>query len=207
MGAASEYQGSYRVYPFEATRYFLLGQTFVEPTSFKTVVEADPRAVHANLDLDDVMNKPHASDNSRNARHEVGQRNPSVVVNHGSNVRAQERGNPSELQHLGLAVIGTPGSGKSTFIQHALDLKTFPVSQTSTKRVSLEGVISVLRIHEFNLHEVAVTTEGEPCWPSRKGDGITSQIDGVVVVYSVTDLSSANPVPAKLRELAIPARF
>lgn len=111
------------------------------------------------------------------------------------------------MQQVILAVVGTPGSGKSTLIQHALDLKSLPTSRISTKKVSLEGVVSSLRIYEFNLHDISVTSEGTPCWPSKDGNGIASQIEGILVIYSITDISSAKPIPAILRESPIPEKF
>ncbi|KAI4286970.1 MAG: hypothetical protein L6R35_003772 [Caloplaca aegaea] len=111
------------------------------------------------------------------------------------------------MREIALAVIGTSGSGKSTFIQHALDLKKLPNSRTSTKKVSLEGIISVLRIHEIDAGEVEVAPDGALSWPLVDASGNTYEIDGAVVVYSITDVGSTKPLPELLRlpmGLAVP---
>ncbi|KAL8812520.1 MAG: hypothetical protein Q9200_000955 [Gallowayella weberi] len=105
------------------------------------------------------------------------------------------------MPQVGLAVIGTPGSGKSTFVQHALDLKKCSKASPSTKKVSLEGVVSLLRIHEFNILDVDITPEGLPKWPHMSGQGTPRQIDGVIMVYSINDSSSTSPIPRLLRSL------
>ncbi|KAL8967290.1 MAG: hypothetical protein Q9197_005508 [Variospora fuerteventurae] len=103
------------------------------------------------------------------------------------------------MREIALGVVGTSGSGKSTFIQHALDLKKLPNSRTSTKRVSLEGIISVLRIHEIDAVEVEVAPDGALSWPLVDASGNTYEIDGAVVVYSITDVGSTKPLPELLR--------
>lgn len=111
------------------------------------------------------------------------------------------------MREIALAVIGTSGSGKSTFIQHALDLKKLPNSRTSTKKVSLEGIISVLRIHEIDAGEVEVAPDGALSWPLVDASGNTYEIDGAVVVYSITDVGSTKPLPELLRESRLPPMF
>ncbi|KAL8721509.1 MAG: hypothetical protein Q9225_001808 [Loekoesia sp. 1 TL-2023] len=104
------------------------------------------------------------------------------------------------MRHVVLAVIGTPRSGKSTFIQHALDLKRLPSSKISTKKVSLEGIVSVLQIHELNVHKIDTYSDGTPLWrPEHTDEDITDKVDGVVVVYNINDLASTKPIPAVLR--------
>ncbi|KAL8650858.1 MAG: hypothetical protein Q9210_003577, partial [Variospora velana] len=103
------------------------------------------------------------------------------------------------MRELALAVVGTSGSGKSTFIQHALDLKKLPSSRISTKKVSLEGIISILRIHEFDAGEVEIAPDGALSWPLIDASEATNEIDGAVVVYSITDVGSTKPLPELLR--------
>lgn len=105
------------------------------------------------------------------------------------------------MRHVVLAVVGTPRSGKSTFIQHALDLKRLPSSKISTKKVSLEGIVSVLQIHELNVHNIKTKSDGTPLWrPEHTDDDITDKVNGVVVVYNINDLASTKPIPAVLRK-------
>lgn len=101
---------------------------------------------------------------------------------------------------MALAVVGTPRSGKSTFIQHALDLKKLPTAAVSSKKVSLEGVVSLLRIHEFNVNDIDLTSGGTPQWPHLDGKETTSPINGAMVIYSISDASSTKLIPSFLRE-------
>ncbi|KAI4168096.1 MAG: hypothetical protein LQ348_007566 [Seirophora lacunosa] len=102
------------------------------------------------------------------------------------------------MRQIAIAVIGTSGSGKSTFIQHALDLKKSPNSRNSTKKVSLEGVISILRILEIDTDEVEIAPDGALRWPLVDANGSTRKIDGAVVVYSIIDVGSTKPLPELL---------
>ncbi|KAL8798075.1 MAG: hypothetical protein Q9182_006975 [Xanthomendoza sp. 2 TL-2023] len=111
----------------------------------------------------------------------------------------QRSRNVDGMPQVGLAVIGTPGSGKSTFVQHALDLKKCAKASPSTKKVSLEGVVSLLRIHEFDIFDIVITSEGLPQWPHMSGQSTPCQIDGVIMVYSINDSSSTSPIPRLLR--------
>ncbi|KAL8762322.1 MAG: hypothetical protein Q9184_001659 [Pyrenodesmia sp. 2 TL-2023] len=102
------------------------------------------------------------------------------------------------MRQIALAVVGTPRSGKSTFVQHALDLKKLPTSKVSAKKVSLEGIVSTLRIHEIDTHEIGITSQGTPCWPLVDDDENASNVDGVLIIYSISDLDSTKPIPALL---------
>ncbi len=102
-------------------------------------------------------------------------------------------------------MVGTPGSGKSTFIQHALELKKLPTAAVSSKKVSLEGVVSMLRIHEFNICDVNIAVEGTLQWPHMDGEDVASHIDGTMVIYSISDASSTEMIPSFLRKSNAPS--
>ena len=108
------------------------------------------------------------------------------------------------MPQITLAVVGTSCSGKSTFVQHALDLKRIPTAAVSSKKVSLEGVVSLLRIYEFNILDVDITLQGNPQWPRLDGYDTKSQIDGIMVIYSISDVSSTKFIPSFLRESCAP---
>ncbi|KAL9031512.1 MAG: hypothetical protein Q9196_000450 [Gyalolechia fulgens] len=91
-----------------------------------------------------------------------------------------------------------PRSGKSTFIQHALDLEKTPSSKVATKKVALEGVVSILEIHEFNVHEIEINSDGTPRWPENTAVNITGKVNGILLIYSIKDVASTKPVPSVL---------
>lgn len=94
------------------------------------------------------------------------------------------------MQEITLAVLGATGVGKSTFVQCALDLKKPAISPSSTKKVSLEGVISIVRLIELQLEDVTITEDCSICWPTEIGDQSVPRIDGALVMCDVMDQSS-----------------
>ena len=109
-------------------------------------------------------------------------------------------GSPAVVQEVSIAVLGAPAVGKSTFVHCALDLKKPSKSPVSSKKVSLEGKISIVRLYELALEDVEVTPEQSVHWPERVGDKIMPDIDGVLALYDVMDQSSISPMPTLLSE-------
>ena len=99
-------------------------------------------------------------------------------------------------------MLGAARSGKSTFVQCALDLKRPPTSPSATKKVSLEGVISVLRLLEIQISDVVINSEQDVVWPRTVGDQSTPHIDGALVLYDIRDQRSLNRVLYVLSESA-----
>lgn len=98
------------------------------------------------------------------------------------------------MQEITLAVLGAAGVGKSTFVQCALDLKKHATSPTSTKKVSLEGVISVLRLIELQIEDVVITEDYSIRWPTNIGDQRMPRIDGALVLCDVMTENSISHV-------------
>lgn len=109
----------------------------------------------------------------------------------------------SEIPTITLAVIGASRAGKSTFVKCALDLKKSGASPSSIKKVSLEGVVSVLRLLEIQLEDVGILENRTLDWPSSVGDLDTPQIDGVLVLCDVMDGSSMADVVDLLSKLEV----
>lgn len=92
--------------------------------------------------------------------------------------------------HVNLAVVGARGVGKSTFIQCALDMKHPPLSRSCTKKMSLEGVVYVVRLLEISLQEITFDGSEHLVWPQSLDDQALPIIDGVIVLHDVTNPSS-----------------
>ena len=103
--------------------------------------------------------------------------------------------NVEGMQEVTLGVLGAANVGKSTFVQCALDLKRPAVLPASIKKVSLEGVTSVLRLIELPIDQVEITRTHEIEWPETVGDQATPRMDGVLLLYDVTDQRSIAQVP------------
>lgn len=112
-----------------------------------------------------------------------------------------EAGRFGAVQEVSIAVIGAPTVGKSTFVQYALDLKQASTSPVSSKKVSLEGAIAIIRLFELDLRDVEVTPEQRLRWPEKVGNEITPGIDGVLAIYNVMDNTSISPMPILLSKL------
>ena len=104
------------------------------------------------------------------------------------------------MREVTLAVLGAPAVGKSTFVRCALDLNKAPTSAVSSKKVSLEGEISIVRMLELGLEDVEITADQSVRWPTKKGDHDTPIIDGVLVLYDVMNRGSIAHIPALLSE-------
>ena len=106
------------------------------------------------------------------------------------------------MREVTLAVVGAHQAGKSTFVQNALDLKKFSDAPLTTKKVSLEGVVSVLHLFEVSLSDVLFNSEHDLIWPGNVG-GQTPVIDGALVLYDVTNEDSLSCVTDFLSELSL----
>ena len=98
------------------------------------------------------------------------------------------------MQEITLAVLGAAGTGKSTFVRCALDLRKPAITPSSIKKVSLEGTVSVLRLLELQLNDVEINEDYSIQWPTNVGDQSMPQIDGVLVMCDVMDQHSTSHV-------------
>ena len=104
------------------------------------------------------------------------------------------------MREVTLVVLGATQVGKSTFVQCALDLKRPSNSPSATKKVSLEGVVSILRLLEMQIGDVIINADRNVVWPQTVGGQSTPQVDGVLVLYDVMNQGSLNRVPYVLSE-------
>ena len=103
------------------------------------------------------------------------------------------------MREITLAVVGAHQAGKSTFVRNALDLKKFSDAPLTTKKVSLEGVVSVLHLFEIPLSDVLFSSEHDLIWPGNVG-GQTPAIDGALVLYDVTNKDGLSSITDFLSE-------
>ena len=103
----------------------------------------------------------------------------------------------ADIQEVVIAVLGAESVGKSTFLQLALDLKKAPSTPFASKKASLEGLISVIRLVEIDVEDVEVEAESL-IWPESVGDQPIPAIDGVLLMYNVLEPGSTAPLPPLL---------
>jgi len=98
------------------------------------------------------------------------------------------------------AVLGAEGSGKSTFVRCALDLKKPATSPISSKKMSLEGDVFLISLLEVPMEEIEVVGD-QIYWPDMLEDVEMPQVDGILVVCDVTERRSVKDIPKLLGEL------
>lgn len=111
--------------------------------------------------------------------------------------------NENGIREVTLAVTGANQAGKSTFIECALDLKRPLSAPIATKKVSLEGVISTLRLIEIPLAKLTAGSDEGLAWPETVGGQDTQQVDGALVVYDVMNQESFNHLSTILSEFPL----
>ena len=102
---------------------------------------------------------------------------------------------------VNFVITGGRQVGKTTFVRCALDLKDLPVADLTTKKMSLEGTLFLVNLYEIPLEEVVFEPSRTAIsWPSTVK---TSKVDGVLVLYDVTNQQSITRVPGLLSELSV----
>ena len=102
------------------------------------------------------------------------------------------------MQDINVAVLGARGSGKSTFIRHALNLPNAGPAAVCTRRMTIDGGLYVVRFLEMSIDDVQVRDQNCIKWPDALDDLTTPRIDGAVTIYDVTSEQSLARVPEVL---------
>ncbi|KAK5940762.1 hypothetical protein PMZ80_007179 [Knufia obscura] len=105
-----------------------------------------------------------------------------------------------ELPLLTFAVVGNTSVGKSVFIRNALDLRRPSASSIASSKVSLGGVLYRLQLIETPRESVSFV-HGKILWPSNPDSGATTNVDGVLCLYDVSDRASLEGLPQILAAL------
>ncbi|KAF1963140.1 ras GEF [Byssothecium circinans] len=108
----------------------------------------------------------------------------------------------SSMQDLNIAVLGTCGTGKSTFIRRALNLPDTGSSSVCTRKMTIDGGYYIVRFVEMGFDDVQIGNSNTIRWPD-KIDGLDApRIDGAVTMYDVTNKHSLKLVPEILHVLS-----
>lgn len=106
----------------------------------------------------------------------------------------------SGMLDLNIAVIGSAGVGKSTFIQGSLGLQNIPATATSSVRISLNNAPYTVSLIELGLESFNMLPGRQIHWPKQADGHVVPRIDGAFVLYDVMDKESAGEVPQILGE-------
>ncbi|KAJ4356307.1 uncharacterized protein N0V89_004338 [Didymosphaeria variabile] len=112
----------------------------------------------------------------------------------------------ASMQDINVAVLGARGSGKSTFIRHALNLPNAGPGAVCTRKMTIDGGLYVVRFLEMPINDVQVRDQNCIKWPDTLEDSVTPRIDGAITIYDVTSEQSLARVPEAARSQASMAR-
>ncbi|RDW70607.1 putative Ras guanyl-nucleotide exchange factor RasGEF [Aspergillus mulundensis] len=109
----------------------------------------------------------------------------------------------SSFPHVSIAVVGGDKVGKTTFIQSALEMKYPLSSRSTTKKMSLDGTVYVVRLVEVHTDEVSLASNGKLRWPLLGNDSPPS-VDGALLLYDA-DRPSAHSETSRMLDTFVAA--
>lgn len=71
----------------------------------------------------------------------------------------------------------------------------------SSKKMSLDGIVYVVRLFEISIDDTTIKDDGDIMWPTLGGNEKLPPADGALVLYDVTDRGSIVEIPDILRKL------
>lgn len=104
------------------------------------------------------------------------------------------------IPQVNLVILGASGVGKTTFVQKALDYREPPNSRSSAKKMSLDDVIYMVRLLEIPLEHVGKSEGRRIVWPKTIAGADMPPVDGVLMLFDVTNKESIADVPETLGE-------
>ncbi|KAL4993826.1 ras guanine nucleotide exchange factor domain-containing protein [Aspergillus recurvatus] len=109
----------------------------------------------------------------------------------------------SSFPHVSIAVVGGDKVGKTTFIQSALEMKHPLTSRSTTKKMSLDGTVYIVRLVEVHVDEISFDGNGSLRWPMLGNDSLPN-VDGALLLYDA-NRSTSLPETSKMLETFVAA--
>jgi hypothetical protein len=104
----------------------------------------------------------------------------------------------NDAEHeVNIAVVGSIGVGKSSFIQQSLNLAAHPTTAVSSCRISVDSASFLVRMLECQLEDVIIDKDNKVTWPT---DPRIPAIDAACTLYDVSNKDSYQDVPVFLSE-------
>lgn len=107
------------------------------------------------------------------------------------------------MESYTIAVIGSAGAGKSTFIQKVLGLSRPPIASSASVRLVVDNVTHGVSLFELDLENFDQTASSQTIqWPKQINGHIVPRPDAALLLYDVTNKASIRPLPQAMSMLS-----
>ncbi|KAF4984626.1 hypothetical protein FZEAL_202 [Fusarium zealandicum] len=107
----------------------------------------------------------------------------------------------SAMEGYNIAVIGSTGVGKSSFVQRVLGLSRPPISNASSVRMLVDATYHVITLLELDLEYFELNPTQPIQWPKQINGHIVPRVDAALILYDVTNHESVRELPQTLAAL------
>lgn len=102
------------------------------------------------------------------------------------------------MDTINIAVIGSDGVGKSSFIQRCLRLPRPPTSAISSVRMDVENIPHVVTLIELDVEYFDMDPTRQIQWPKQVNGHIVPRVDGAMILIDVMNKNSIKDLPHTL---------
>lgn len=105
---------------------------------------------------------------------------------------------PSSMETYNVAIIGTSGVGKSSFIQKVLGLSRPPISNASSVRMVVDNITHMITLLELDLEHFELSPTAPIQWPKQINGHIVPRVDAALILYDVMNQETILDLPQTL---------
>lgn len=102
------------------------------------------------------------------------------------------------MESLNIAIIGSRGVGKSSFVQRVLGLSRPPISNSSSLRMVIDNRNYGVTLLELDLEHFDMAPDQPIQWPKQINGHILPRVDGALILYDVTNRETTVDLPRTL---------
>ena len=102
------------------------------------------------------------------------------------------------MEPLNIAIIGSRGVGKSSFVQRVLGLSRPPISNSSSLRMVIDNRNYGVTLLELDLEHFDMAPDQHIQWPKQINGHILPRVDGALILYDVTNRATTVDLPRTL---------
>ncbi|KAF4499080.1 aimless (aleA) [Fusarium agapanthi] len=104
------------------------------------------------------------------------------------------------MESFNIAVIGSTGVGKSSFVQRVLGLSRPPISNASSVRMLVDNNSHAVTLLELDLEYFELNPTQPIQWPKQINGHIVPRVDAALILYDVTNHESVRELSQTLEE-------